>query len=321
MKKTLLVLFLLLAGTDCRAEALVSLRRAADVQGPSIRLSDVFEGVPAAMDRDVALAPEPGRSVTYNAQVLTRLAEQNHLIWRAQSATDSAVLTRASTLITPEMLKEKIAAKIKEDDPGLQGALEIVLEGKNVGLFLPAQEKPEFALEAFQYTPQSRRFQTEVVAGAARQNLTGRVIVRREVPVLARPLERRSVVGEGDLTWRTMEEDRLPQGVLTDASQIVGREMKTDQSAGEMLRARDLLPPRLVTRGSLVTIKIETPLMRITAQGKSLADGAKGDTVRVTNVQSKRVIEGVVEADGVVRVETAPRKIAAAPALEEGRTP
>ena len=77
------------------------------------------------------------------------------------------------------------------------------------------------------------------------------------------------------------------------------------------MRARDVSAPRLVTRGSLVTIKVETPYMMVTAQGRALQDGAMGDTVRVTNTQSNRTIEGIVASAGVVRIQTA-QKMAAA---------
>ncbi|HBM90920.1 MAG TPA: hypothetical protein DD400_03465, partial [Rhodospirillaceae bacterium] len=52
----------------------------------------------------------------------------------------------------------------------------------------------------------------------------------------------------------------------------------------------------------LVTLKIETPYLLVTTQGRALQDAALGEVVRVTNTQSDRVIEGVVIRSGVVRV-------------------
>ena len=77
------------------------------------------------------------------------------------------------------------------------------------------------------------------------------------------------------------------------------------------VRERDVIPPRLVVRGTLVTMKIETPFMTVTAQGRALQDGKLGDVVRVINTQSNRTIEGTVEAAGVVRMPTAQKLLAA----------
>jgi flagella basal body P-ring formation protein FlgA len=47
--------------------------------------------------------------------------------------------------------------------------------------------------------------------------------------------------------------------------------------------------------------------MTLTAQGRASEDGAKGDTIRVLNMQSKKMIEGVVVGPDRVRVDLAPR--------------
>jgi flagella basal body P-ring formation protein FlgA len=78
-----------------------------------------------------------------------------------------------------------------------------------------------------------------------------------------------------------------------------------------LLRASDVMPARLVTRGALVTLKIETPYMQLTAQGRALQDGAEGETVRVNNTQSNRMVEGTVTGPGVVLIHTA-QKVALA---------
>ena len=60
--------------------------------------------------------------------------------------------------------------------------------------------------------------------------------------------------------------------------------------------------PILITRGSLVTINLTTPAMRLTAQGKALQEGSIGDTVQVKNIQSKQKIEARVTGVNKVAV-------------------
>jgi flagella basal body P-ring formation protein FlgA len=60
----------------------------------------------------------------------------------------------------------------------------------------------------------------------------------------------------------------------------------------------------LVARNSTVTIVLQTGYLRLTAQGKAIEDGAKGDTIRVTNLQSKKTIEAVVAGPDFVTVQS-----------------
>ena len=60
--------------------------------------------------------------------------------------------------------------------------------------------------------------------------------------------------------------------------------------------------PILIKRGSLVTINLTTPMMRLTAQGKALQEGSIGDTVQVKNTQSKQKIEARVTGVNKVAV-------------------
>lgn len=315
MKKIALILCFSLLALAAQAETLVSLRASAEVRGQAIRLSDVFDGISKEQDRDIALAPEPGKSVTYNAAVLTQLAQEHRLIWKPQGLTDCAILTRASVEITDSMIREKILSRLKETEGKVTDSSEILFDTRRVSFYLPAEQGPSFDLGAFSYDSQNRRFQTEIVAQSGttplRFALTGRVNIRREVPVLAQRLQARTVITNNDLVWEIVDENRLPRDAVTDRAQIVGMELRNDTGESTVLRMRDLLPPRLVLRGGLVTIKIDTPLMQITARGRAAEDGAKGDVVHVTNLQSKRTIEAVVEADGVVRVELT-RKVAQA---------
>ena len=58
----------------------------------------------------------------------------------------------------------------------------------------------------------------------------------------------------------------------------------------------------LVRRGQRVTVLAQGRGIQVRTNGKALGDAAKGERVRVENTTSRRVVEGVAIADGVVRV-------------------
>ncbi len=292
-----------------RAEEIIVLKPASEVNSPSVKLSDVFSGVPVALDRAIATAPAPGKSVTYDVNVLKKLAVNNRLDWQPESLADRAVITRAATKISQDMIESAVLDKLKSEK--LNGKIEIMFDNKALEINLPADRAPKFTLNNFDFDALNKRFRSELVAETGATPLvlpvTGRVVVKRDVPMLARRLERGMTIGESDIAWITVATDKLTNDVITDPSQLIGRELRHDLASGQPISARAIIPARLVTRGSLVTMKIQTPYMTVTAQGRALQDGAVGDVVRVTNTQSNRTVEGTVEGAGVIRIHTAQR--------------
>jgi flagella basal body P-ring formation protein FlgA len=291
------------------AEGIVVPKPLSEINGPSIRLSDVFTGVPDNVDRPIATAPAAGKSVTYNLKILTALAEKYHLDWRPSSLADRVVLTRAFTPITKDMIETAVLDKVKE--AGVKGKIDVLLDNRAIDVKLPANRDPKFALNDFDYDPINKRFRSKLFAETGEKPIalpvTGRVVVKIDVPVLTRRLESGTTIGKADIDWITVTDDRLTPGTITDPAQLVGREVRNGTGEGQPLHSRDVIPPRLVTRGAIIIIKIQTPHLLITTQGRAMQDGAAGDVVRVTNTQSKRVIEGTVDGAGVVRVHTVQR--------------
>lgn len=302
----LIAAFFLVSG-NAQANTAVALRSSTEINRSSIRLSDVFMGVPEEIDRVIATAPAPGKSVAYNVKILNQLADQYRLDWQPESLADRAVLTRAATYISTDMIRAAVADKLAASK--IKGKTEVAFDNRAITVALPADRSPNFTLINFNYDEQYKRFRAEIQAetGAAPiiVPVTGRVSIKRGVPVLARRLERGTTVGEADVQWLTVPEEHISSDVLTDARDLVGRELRHDMAEDQLIRARDVMQPRLVTRGSLVIMKVETSTMLMTAQGRAMQDGASGDVIRLTNTQSNRVVEGVVVGAGVVRIPTA----------------
>jgi flagella basal body P-ring formation protein FlgA len=297
----------------CVADAPLTLREQTEVRHGVVRLSDLFNGVPADIDRDIAQAPPQNKPAVYDANVLTKLAGRYGLDWHAQTPADHVIVTSICTRITEDAIRKAIAQKI--EDEGVKGSIDVSFDGKMAGVNLPADQSPDFTLGNFEYDQLGKRFHTELITESSQGQITlplaGRVVVKIRVPVLVRRLEGGTVIGSADIDWINVPEERVGDAVVTDAGQIVGRELRRNTLEGDLLHINDVIPPRLVTRGGLVNMKIETPFMTLTAQGKALQDGAQGETVRVINTQSNRMIEGIVDGPGTVVVPTA-QKLAAA---------
>ena len=120
--------------------------------------------------------------------------------------------------------------------------------------------------------------------------------------VLRRALARRARVAPTDVEPQIR---RLPGSAahfVSDVANLQGHRLKRSLPAGTAITVDVLAPDILVRRGQQVTLIAANGPVEIRAQGQALTDGAETERVRVQNVTSLKVVEGVVESDSVVRV-------------------
>jgi len=323
MKKTARIVFAswcLFAGiagspSPCAANTAVTLKPEAEINRFAVRLSDLFTGVPTEIDRDIAQAPPPCKPAVYNEIVLNKLADTYRLDWQSTPEADHVTVTSACTRITGDMIRDAVMTRLRADSNNKERNFEVSFDTHNLEMDLPANQHPDFKLDNFSYDPTNKQFRSDLTAQTPRGPyvlpITGRISVKRHVPILAHRMEGGTTIGASDLDWIEVPEERVTADVVTESNQLVGRELRRDTAEGDLLRSHDVMPPRLVQRGSLVTMRIETPYITITAQGKAQQDGAVGETVRVLNTQSNRIVEGTVTAPGTVEIHTAQRLAAA----------
>ncbi|MDM7458222.1 MAG: flagellar basal body P-ring formation chaperone FlgA [Paracoccus sp. (in: a-proteobacteria)] len=85
---------------------------------------------------------------------------------------------------------------------------------------------------------------------------------------------------------------------LSDPSQAIGMQTRITIREGRPLHPAMLQPPRIVTRNQIARIAFQHGALRIETEGRAMADGAAGDTIRVMNLDSRAAISAVVMPDG-----------------------
>ncbi len=300
MTRLLLSLFLLAAIAGLAPAAVgeappaqpVNLRLEITVEADVLRLGDIFEGLDAQAEVTVARAPAPGRQLRLSGQWLRRLARAHNLAWQPSLAGASALVNRASQVIGPREIVDAIVRSLEQE--GVGGDLDVVLDNPGLALHLPVDRPPEIQVTALSYDPRSERLAAKVVVGvgadAARTVVRGRALQMTEVPVLRHRLARNQVIAADDLEWTRVPVARLGRGTVTDPAEIVGKSLRRALRPGRQLRESDLRAPLMVTKNSLVTLRLETAQMRLTAQGRALENGGLGEVVRVVNTKSNTLI-------------------------------
>lgn len=285
----------------------VLLREATIVNSKVVRLGDLFVGVGDKADITVAYAPEPGKRAIFDANWLNRVARAYRLNWRPLSLKDQVVVERDSLMVTREEIEDHVRAALIAR--GVEPEMQIELTNRMLRIYLPGTATSTIGVEDVAYETRTGRFAAVIAApagdpAAARVRVSGRVHKMTRVPVPARRLMAKDVIGERDIKFVSMRDGRVPRDAVTDVENLVGMAAKRGLREGVPVQSNAVQQPILVPKGSLVTIVLQDRRMTLTAQGKALDNGSDGDTIRVTNSRSKKTIEAEVAGPGKVVVRS-----------------
>lgn len=302
----LLSLLLLAAVPAWAGELPVVLRQQAQIQADVVRLGDIWDNLGAKADVVLAGAPQPGKRIVGDARWLSAVAQANGIAWVPTSAFDRITIERAGETVDIRLVEAQLRDALAME--GVAGNFTLDISNRSaLSIMVPAGDGDRVAIRDTVWDPRTSRFSAlvEVPAGApdaVRQRINGRVFGMVKVPVLARPMNRGDVIAESDLKWIDMRSDQIRQDALMDVDQIVGQEPRSPLRADAPVRQSELRRPVLVERNALVTVSLRTPFMSLTSQAKAMDAGSKGDVIRITNLQSKRTVEAVVEGPGMVSI-------------------
>ena len=128
-----------------------------------------------------------------------------------------------------------------------------------------------------------------------------RVSLWREGMITATPLKRGDPVSLQAVTTRRVdalrERDALPMSAAGE-DYVLAREIP----AGRALAWRDVVRRPLVRRGQMVEVHAGSGALVITMKALAMQDGARGETVRLRNTESKRDFAAKVVAENRAEV-------------------
>jgi flagellar basal body P-ring formation protein FlgA len=293
-----------------QVEDLVVLRAEAVVEDDVVRLGDLFDGIgePGLAATPVARAPEPGVAVEVGARWLYAVAKAHALPWQPRSRYERINLRRASQDVAAEEIDA--ALRLALADQGLTGDVQLAYDNPDLRLRLPSNSGGGLRITRLTLDPSNGRFLAQVVAPAAgepkaRLAVTGRAVQLVEVPVLRRAVKPGEVIRERDIEWSSVQANRLTRTTVIESGTLVGMSPRRPIRAQDIIRTTDLQTPVVVSKNSLVTIRLQTERMDLSVQGRALENGAEGDVVRVMNTKSNTVVNAVVVDGGTVAVMAA----------------
>jgi len=129
-----------------------------------------------------------------------------------------------------------------------------------------------------------------------------KVKVLQAVVVAVKPLSANQIITSADVKLQQVDIGALRQGYINNIRQIVGQELKYPIAMGSIIKPQSVRAQKLVHRGEHIILVALAGKMEVRMNGTALSDASLGQRVRVKNNSSKRVVEGVVDAPGIVKV-------------------
>lgn len=294
-----------LGGGAVPADA-ATLRPNVVVHGDTVRLRDIFDDAGTKADTVLFRAPAPGQSVVLPSRWLHKVARSYGVDWQPLPGLTESRVERSSNRVGPDRIADALKRAL-ERRTGTAGQIDVTLDNPGLEINLPVQQPADVIVKSLHFDPRSNRFAAVIMApddrpDAVSMQVAGRVHPLVAVPVLANRLRRGDIVGRKDLEIQMRRADALDRNAITSADRIVGMSARHTLRGGAPVGVNDIREPQLVSRGSLVLMTYRTANMSITAHGTARDNGTKGDTVRVRNSNSGKIIEAVVTGPDRVSV-------------------
>ncbi len=286
--------------------AAVSLKTSAIIDDNTIMLSDVFSGLPDGKDKALGPAPRPGQDMTLNARTLMRIALALDLPWRPAHAGEYVVLSRAATVIDAQMIEAALQDEIAQN--GINGTYKLAFAGAVQEIILPPDQPANLEVQSLHVRQNQNRFEAILVAPSKEDpiqtlRVSGAMHRMIDVPVLTAPIRKGAIISARDIEMITVREDEVRGDMVIAQDELIGMTPKRIVMPGKLIKANDLQAPLIVARGDFVTMTFNNSGMTLTARGKALENGAKGDVVRIANASSSRTVEGIVVGEREVMVK------------------
>ena len=301
-----LMLFALIMVAGARNALAASLKPSAILTSDVLTVGDIFDNTGRNASYVLGPAPQPGKDMVLNTSTLLRIAMALDLQWQPSNSTDQIVVRRAATIVPASVVTEALTNTLR--DKVVDANFKLDTGAMNLEIVLPHDMPATVDVTNASYNNRTGRFEATVSAPNAQNpvkqtTVAGTVRAMTSIPVLKSALRNGDIIGSTDVDMIDVYVSDIQPDTLLKQEDVIGMTPRRMAVAGKMLRATEIQAPQLVARGENVTIVFKEGPLRLTASGKAMQNGAKGDIIRVVNTNSNRPIDGTVNASREVIVQ------------------
>jgi flagellar basal body P-ring formation protein FlgA len=226
------------------------------------------------------------------------------LIFSAFSAPAVAQTVPAEAFQSLPAVRRAAEAALREQIDSSVTGVELTAATLDPRLRVPACNMPLVTSATLPRGTQNRVLVRVACSGNANWSLNVPVEIRRKADVLVmrRAVARAENIGVGDVAVQSRVLPGLASPYVSRVEDLKGRLTRRPLPEGAAVLADALDAALLIHRGQNVTLAANAGGLQVRAPGVALANAAANQRVRVQNLYSLKIVEGVADTEGVVRV-------------------
>lgn len=314
--RALLLLCVFFGGAASAAQAApaIQVRARAEVDGPVVRLADVAKLSGFAEDArarfasiELGRAPAPGvGQLLPEAYVVGKLRDAGVGPGVRLDVPRRVEITRKGRTIRGDALAKQVRDAVRQAMPHDPRDVAELSVPRLSDLTIPAGSRLDIRFAA------GERFVGPTVAEIVVAD-HGETVRAQKVTVRVDPFVRAWGVREelprdhrlspADLVALRLPGASVPRDAITDPQHVDGAKVRRPIKPGEPIRGAWVEVPPLVKRGDRVRMIARRGGLEITASGEALDAAGRGESVRVKNPSSMKIVSGRVIGPGTVEME------------------
>lgn len=304
--------------THAISAEVLKLKTTIEVKKDIVTLGDIFDNMSRYQNEAIFKSPSLGRQGTVRIERLIDAAERYDFTFETPLNLKKITVSRPARQIKPETIKTFIISKIQQEHT--RSRFNNTSQLKNITtklnlrsplntMMVPLGFSGELKFQKFRYNQIRQTFDVTIQPTEANgqnfsKRLTGSIKTIAHHPVLKRSLKKGETIDSSDIEFLEFSPNRIPNNAIQSKHQLIGKVASKSISAGSFIRSTDIEKRKAVIKDQLVTLVLEKPGLSLKTQGKALTSASLNETNSVMNIQSKRIIHGVVKAPGLVMVQT-----------------
>lgn len=298
---------------NAEAQISVNFQANATVTDAKIRLADIAVIEPAGVEATaigqlpVTAAPAPGAGKELTtATVIASLRYRPEVAQVDWQGSQTITVYRTGNRIGPEQVQTIIADYLQENSAKLpQGAIQFTVAQTTAAVTVPTGTLTWKVKPA---NPEIVGSSSFAISFAVDGKPAGTCVARGKLEALALVATAAVALRKGEVLTRdniVLQQHNIGalEKTFPTKEQLIGMQVARNIEAGRVIEQKYIVSPPLIKDGDQVKIFARKGEMQISTNGVAKASGRMGETIRVKNISSSKLIYCRVDGPGIVSVE------------------
>lgn len=252
-------------------------------------------------------SPLPRSKKNINASFIKDCLLKNNFLDVTITGEKSVEILRDYMEVTPEKIKSIVTDYFNNNDQWLDVGGEINAVRVNRSVLLPAGNLSwDISLpEDADFVGNMSVTIEFIVDGRKERQITASVdlLVKNKIVVAVKPIPKRSHITAEDIAIKAVSASKNTSRNIQNADELIGMRVKRNILPGEAFTCDILEFPTLISRGDNVNIIAEANGLMVSGRGQAKQSGARGDIIKVLNLDSNKLVYAEVVGSSNVKVK------------------